>query len=96
MRPVRLPLGRHPRRTSAHDDQIVERRLGLGAQAEVLGQLLIARVRQVRAVPEQQQGQTARGSGTQLLGTPTRIGVALVVQPLVRNAAACQKVAHLV
>ncbi|MDQ3308950.1 MAG: hypothetical protein M3497_02355 [Gemmatimonadota bacterium] len=96
MRPVRLPLGRHPRRTSAHDDEVVERRLRLGAQAQVLGQLLVAGVRQVRAVPERQQGQTARGSGTQILGTPTRINVALVVQPLVWNTAARQKVAHLV
>jgi hypothetical protein len=72
MRPVRLPLGRHPRRTSAHDDEVVERRLRLGAQTEVLGQLLVAGVRQVRAVPEQQQGQAPPGRGTQFRVRPAR------------------------
>ena len=94
---LRGPVDRRgqPGGAAADDHQVVERQLGAGGQAHLLGDLERARPLQHGAVGEQQDGQ-AVGAHVGYLEQLRRLALALHVQPAEGDLVAGEEVAQLV
>jgi len=83
--PRRVDRGREPGRATAHDHQVVHVHHRGACQADLLGELLVRRLRQMRTVGEQERRDDPLAA-VPLLDEPDPLLVAVDVVPVERDA----------